>query len=153
MKKTRDIVSQILSVRVEKSIPVRQVLSSAAVLKENDVSDEYKKLILEETNIKNIEVVNSLDEKTTWESDLTNSIKLNVEITEDLLKEGKAREFIRNVQDIRKEMGLQISDEILLTYKDSEDMKEVITLYGDEIKKKLLARDIIPGKEIKVEKL
>jgi len=140
-------------VRVEKSIPVRQVLSSAAVLKENDVSDEYKKLILEETNIKNIEVVNSLDEKTTWESDLTNSIKLNVEITEDLLKEGKAREFIRNVQDIRKEMGLQISDEILLTYKDSEDMKEVITLYGDEIKKKLLARDIIPGKEIKVEKL
>ncbi len=153
MKKTRDIVSQILSVRVEKSIPVRQVLSSAAVLKENDVSAEYKKLILDETNIKNIELVNSLDEKTTWEPDLTNSIKLNVEITEDLLKEGKAREFIRNVQDIRKEMGLQISDEILLTYKDSEDMKEVITLYGDEIKKKLLARDIIPGKEIKVEKL
>jgi len=119
MKKTRDIVSQVLSVRVEKAIPVRQVLSSSAILKENDVPEEYKKLILEETNIKNIEVVDSLDEKPMWETDLTNSIKLNIEITEDLLKEGKAREFIRNVQDIRKEMGLQISDEIVLTYQDS----------------------------------
>ena len=153
MKKTRDIVSQVLSVRVEKSIPVRQVLSSSAILKENDVPEEYKKLILEETNIKNIEVVDSLDEKPMWETDLTNSIKLNIEITEDLLKEGKAREFIRNVQDIRKEMGLQISDEIVLTYQDSSDMSEIISLYGDEIKNKLLAKEIIPGEEIKVEKL
>ncbi|HRY56581.1 MAG TPA: isoleucine--tRNA ligase [Patescibacteria group bacterium] len=153
MKKTRDIVSQVLSVRVEKSIPVRQVLGSSAILKENDVPEEYKKLILEETNIKNIEVVDSLDEKPMWETDLTNSIKLNIEITEDLLKEGKAREFIRNVQDIRKEMGLQISDEIVLTYQDSSDMSEIISLYGDEIKNKLLAKEIIPGEEIKVEKL
>ena len=153
MKKTRDIVSQVLSVRVEKAIPVRQVLSSSAILKENDVPEEYKKLILEETNIKNIEVVDSLDEKPMWETDLTNSIKLNIEITEDLLKEGKAREFIRNVQDIRKEMGLQISDEIVLTYQDSSDMSEIISLYGDEIKNKLLAKEIIPGEEIKVEKL
>ncbi|HPD74238.1 MAG TPA: isoleucine--tRNA ligase [bacterium] len=153
MKKTRDIVSQVLSVRVEKSIPVRQVLGSSAILKENDVPEEYKKLILEETNIKNIEVVDSLDEKPMWETDLTNSIKLNIEITEDLLKEGKAREFIRNVQDIRKAMGLQISDEIVLTYQDSSDMSEIISLYGDEIKNKLLAKEIIPGEEIKVEKL
>jgi len=153
MKKTRDIVSQVLSVRVEKAIPVRQVLSSSAILKENDVPEEYKKLILEETNIKNIEVVDSLDEKPMWETDLTNSIKLNIEITEDLLKEGKAREFIRNVQDIRKAMGLQISDEIVLTYQDSSDMSEIISLYGDEIKNKLLAKEIIPGEEIKVEKL
>lgn len=153
MKKTRDIVSQILSVRVEKAVPVRQVLSSSAVLKENDIPEEYKKLILEETNIKNIEVVDSLDEKLNWEPDLTKSIRLNIEITEDLLREGKAREFIRSVQDIRKEMGLQISDEIVLTYKDSPDMNEVISFFGDEIKKKLLAKEIIPGEEIKVEKL
>lgn len=153
MKKTRDIVSQILSIRVEKAVPVRQVLSSSAVLKENDIPEEYKKLILEETNIKNIEVVDSLDEKLNWEPDLTKSIRLNIEITEDLLREGKAREFIRSVQDIRKEMGLQISDEIVLTYKDSPDMNEVISFFGDEIKKKLLAKEIIPGEEIKVEKL
>ena len=153
MKKARDLSSQILSIRVEKSIPVRQVLSSSAILKENDVPEEYKKLILEETNIKNIEVVNSLDEKSSWEVDLTNSIRLNTEITDDLMREGKAREFIRSVQDIRKEMGLQISDEIVLTYDKNSDMEEVISLYGDEIKKKLLAKDIIPGEEIKVEKL
>ncbi len=153
MKKARDLSSQILSIRVEKSIPVRQVLSSSAILKENDVPEEYKKLILEETNIKNIEVVNSLDEKSSWEVDLTNSIRLNTEITDDLMKEGRAREFIRSVQDIRKEMGLQISDEIVLTYDKNSDMEEVISLYGDEIKKKLLAKEIVSGEEIKVEKL
>ncbi len=129
------------------------ITSSSAILKENDVPEEYKKLILEETNIKNIEVVNSLDEKSSWEVDLTNSIRLNTEITDDLMKEGRAREFIRSVQDIRKEMGLQISDEIVLTYDKNSDMEEVISLYGDEIKKKLLAKEIVSGEEIKVEKL
>ena len=55
--------------------------------------------------------------------------------------------------DIRKEMGLQISDEIVLTYQDNSDMREVMSLYVDEIKKKLLAKEIVPGKETKVEKL
>jgi len=50
-------------------------------------------------------------------------------------------------------MGLQISDEIVLTYDKNSDMEEVISLYGDEIKKKLLAKEIVSGEEIKVEKL
>ena len=153
MKKARDVSSQILSIRVDKAIPVRQVLSSAAILKNDSIPEEYKTLILEETNVKNIELVDSLDEKPMWEPDLTNSIKLDIEMTDDLLKEGRAREFIRNVQDIRKEMGLQISDEIVLTYQDNSDMREVMSLYVDEIKKKLLAKEIVPGNEIKVEKL
>lgn len=153
MKKARDISSQVLSIRVDKAIPVRQVLNSLAILKSDNLPDEYKALILEETNVKNIDLVDSLEEKSTWESDISNSVKLDLEITEDLLKEGKAREFIRSVQDLRKEMGLQVSDEIILTYKKDSELDEVISLFQEDIKKKLLAKDIVAGEETKVQKL
>lgn len=152
MKKARDIVSQVLSIRVEKALPVRQVLNSIAILKENNIPEEYKKLILDETNIKNIEVVSSLDEKSFWELDISNSVKLDMEITPELLKEGKLRDFIRNIQDLRKEMGLSISDEIILTYKKDDGTEEIVDSFNEEIKKKLLAKDIIAGEETKVEK-
>ena len=152
MKKARDIVSQVLSIRVEKALPVRQVLNSIAILKENNIPEEYKKLILDETNIKNIEVVSSLDEKSSWEPDISNSVKLDMEITPELLKEGKLRDFIRNIQDLRKEMGLSISDEIILTYKKDDGTEEIVDSFNEEIKKKLLAKDIIAGEETKVEK-
>ena len=153
MKKARDISSQVLSIRVDKAIPVRQVLNSLAILKTENLPEEYKSLILDETNVKNIELVNSLEERSSWEPDISNSIRLDLEITESLLKEGKAREFIRSIQDLRKEMGLQISDEILLTYKRDPELDEVIVLFQEDIKKKLLASDIVAGEETKVEKL
>ena len=39
---------------------------------------------------------------------------LNTEISEELRREGLARDLVRNVQDARKDAGLQISDHIHL---------------------------------------
>lgn len=153
MKKARDISSQALSIRVAKSIPVRQVLSSLAVLVENKVTQDYTNLIMDEVNIKNIDFIDSLDEKDAWEPDLSGSVKLDTEITPDLLKEGKYREFIRTVQGMRKDAGLSVSDEIILTYKGNGDIEEIINMFRDDIKRKLLARDIKSGEETKVEKI
>ncbi|MBW6441994.1 isoleucine--tRNA ligase [Patescibacteria group bacterium] len=153
MKKTRDIVSQALSIRVEKSVPVRQVLSSLAVLKENQVPEEYQYLITDEVNVKNIEFLDSLNEKEGWEFDGSNSVKLDLQITEELKKEGMLRDFIRKVQGLRKEAGLSVSDEIILTYKNDEEMGNIVDIFNEEIRNKLLAKEIIPGDEIKVEKI
>jgi isoleucyl-tRNA synthetase len=152
MKKAREIVSQTLSVRVEKSIPVRQALSSVAVLKENEVPKDFYQLILDEVNVKNIEFVDSLDEKVGWEEDIAGKIRLDLEITEELLREGKLREFIRKIQDMRKKMSLSFSDEIVLTYENTPDIKEIVDFYQEEIKEKLLIKNIIPGEETTIEK-
>jgi len=151
MKKAREIVSQVLSIRVAKSIPVRQVLGSVIALKENEIPQEYLQLVLDEINVKDIKFKDSLDEKEGWEKDVSGSLLLDTSITEDLKKEGRLREFIRTVQDLRKEAGLSISDEILLTYERSSEIEEIVNLFKDEIKKKLLARDIVPGDETGVE--
>ena len=43
-------------------------------------------------------------------------VALDLHITEDLKNEGVAREFVRNIQDARKQLGLEITDRILLHF-------------------------------------
>ncbi|HEX2950084.1 MAG TPA: DUF5915 domain-containing protein, partial [Armatimonadota bacterium] len=54
---------------------------------------------------------------------------LNTEITEELRREGLARDLVRNVQDARKDAGLQISDRIRLYLDMSEDMAGAISAH------------------------
>lgn len=49
---------------------------------------------------------------------------LNTEISEELRREGLARDLVRNVQDARKDAGLQISDHIHLFLSMSEALAE-----------------------------
>ena len=153
MKKTRYLVSTVLSIRVSESIPIRQVLGAITVIKDHSVSKEYESLILDETNVKKLEAVSSLDEKKGWVKDESGILCLNIEMTPELLMEGKSREFIRAIQDLRKESGLSVSDEISVTYQDNKENKEVVVEYGEEIKKKVFAKELIPGNELKIEKI
>jgi isoleucyl-tRNA synthetase len=153
MKKAREIASQVLSIRVEKGIPVRQVLNSIAILEKDEIPEDYMKLVLEEVNVKNVEIVSSLNEKESWDQDLSGSVKLDTKITPDLVKEGKLREFIREVQDLRKEAGLSVLDKINLTYKKDPDLEDIVSTFYDVIKEKLLAEEIIAGEETRIDKV
>lgn len=153
MKKTRDLVSAALSIRVSKAIPIRQVLNSLAILKKCPIEKEYESLILDETNIKKLEIVNSLDEKKDWTKDESGLVCVDIHLTPELIREGKMREFVRAVQDLRKEKGLSVSDEINVTYQNTEENNEVVKEYKEEIKKKVFAKELTPGQELKIEKI
>ena len=43
-------------------------------------------------------------------------VALDLNITDDLKNEGIAREFVRNIQDARKQLNLEITDRILLHF-------------------------------------
>ena len=49
-----------------------------------------------------------------WQTDLVEPVKLDLTITPALRAEGQIRDFIRRVQDLRKESGLAPSDRIIL---------------------------------------
>ena len=53
-------------------------------------------------------------------------VALNTEITEELRREGLARDLVRVVQDARKDAALQISDHITLTLQLSEELATAI---------------------------
>lgn len=70
------------------------------------------------------------------------TVALEVELTDELLKEGMAREIINRVQNIRKESGLEITDRIQVTIASDEKTDAAIATFGEYIKGQVLA-DVI----------
>jgi isoleucyl-tRNA synthetase len=67
------------------------------------------------------------------------TVAIDTEITSELRAEGLAREFIRRVQDFRKQADFEISDRIALVYKATPSLKEAIETHRDYIMEEILA--------------
>jgi len=50
------------------------------------------------------------------------TVALDITITDELKKEGIARDLVNRVQNLRKDMGLEVQDKIRLSVKESEKM-------------------------------
>ncbi len=68
---------------------------------------------------------------------------LNTELTEDLIIEGIARELIRKIQSIRKEMDLVITDRINVYYNGNEKLEKTLQNHSDFIKNETLTLSLI----------
>lgn len=71
------------------------------------------------------------------------TVALEVELTEELKKEGMARELINRIQNLRKETGFEITDRIIVTIAPNEETTAAINAFGELIKTQVLANDII----------
>ena len=78
-------------------------------------------------------------------------IILNTTLTEDLILEGHAREFVSKIQNMRKLNDYEVSDRINIYYSGDEFTK-VIDKFSDYIKNETLALDII-NKDLDEEEL
>ena len=67
------------------------------------------------------------------------TIALDTELTPELLEEGLAREFISKVQNIRKEMLLDVSDRILIQFAAGEEVARAIAAYASHIAAEVLS--------------
>lgn len=70
---------------------------------------------------------------------------LVTEMTDDLIYEGLAREFVRRVQALRKDAGLNISDRINLYYTASCQLANAVDKFSEYIKMETLAIELIGG--------
>ena len=64
---------------------------------------------------------------------------LDTTLTDELLLEGMAREIVSKLQNMRKEMDLDIQDHINVTYSGSDKIVECFAKYADFIKSETLA--------------
>ena len=80
------------------------------------------------------------------------TVALEVELTDELVKEGMAREIINRVQNLRKESGLEITDRIRVTLAPNAQTDAAVAAFGDYIKSQVLADELFvannDGKEI-----
>lgn len=70
------------------------------------------------------------------------TVILDTTITDELRKEGQAREVIRLIQDLRKEAGYNVDDRIYIFVMAEGDMKDAVTINADYIKRETLANEL-----------
>ena len=71
------------------------------------------------------------------------TVALDIEITDDLRKEGMARELINRIQNMRKDSGLEITDRIKVAIAPCEQTDDAVADFGSYIKTQVLADDIV----------
>ena len=108
------------------------------------LGDEDFKLTEENTII-------SIEQKEGYASTSNNRtiVVLDTELTEDLILEGLAREFVRNVQSLRKEKDFVITDHINVIYNGSDKVQKMMDLYEEYIKGEILADSVELSKKAK----
>lgn len=120
MKKVRKIVSLALEARNKTNIKVRQPLQRLEA-RIKDLDSGYLALIKDEINVKEV-VDKDID-----------GVELDTNLTTELLEEGKVRDAVRAVQEMRKEKGLKPGEK--MTYEVSAGDKEFFAKHAEEIKK------------------
>ena len=73
------------------------------------------------------------------------TVALEIELTDELLNEGMARELINRIQNIRKESGLEITDRVAVTVASNEQTDKAIAEYADYIKTQVQADELNIG--------
>lgn len=80
------------------------------------------------------------------------TVYVDVTLTEDLKAEGYAREIIRRVQDMRKEMDLRVEEEIEASVRlDDEEVAGLLERMKDYIAGEVRAKRLQVGSEVKAE--
>lgn len=136
MEFVKKIVNEGLSLRSKAQIKVRQPLKKIVVsvpTKSKQKLQEYTYMVLEELNIKQLEILSG--DKFT--------IDLDTDITSELKQEGLIREVIRHVQNARKNAGLDVDNRINLSLKtDNKALEAAIKQFENEIRSETLAKSI-----------
>jgi isoleucyl-tRNA synthetase len=70
-------------------------------------------------------------------------VALDTVITPELEREGLAREFVRQVQTMRKDAQFNIEDRIVIHYDGaSQKISEMVASFGDYIRRETLSTDL-----------
>ena len=99
----------------------------------------------EDFKLTNEMVLISLKQKEGYASSSNNKtcVVLNTELTEDLILEGLAREFVRKVQSLRKEADFVITDHIKVIYHGSDKINQMLDKYYDYVMGEVLGDELI----------
>ena len=72
-------------------------------------------------------------------NDGTLTVALDSEITEELKLEGYVRDFVRGIQNLRKESGFEVTDRIEITASGNETLEKAFDMFVDYISSETLA--------------
>ena len=86
------------------------------------------------------------------EADNYVTVVLDTNLTPELIEEGFVYELISKIQTMRKESGFEVMDHILVSLNGNDRLSEIAAKNKDAICGKVLAEDIVSGRELSVSK-
>jgi isoleucyl-tRNA synthetase len=135
----RDAVTQGLAIRKEKQIKVRQPLAKFHIKSNQfgELESALLDLVKDELNVKEV---------TYEKADVELEVDLDLQITSELRHEGWAREFARQIQEMRKEAGYQYDQEVFAKWHtEDEELAGTIEKHSDSIAKKNVLYELVRG--------
>lgn len=73
------------------------------------------------------------------------TVALDITVTDELKTEGDARRVVKQIQNLRKSSGLDITDRITVVISECPESRSVIEKFGDHIASQVLANSITIG--------
>jgi isoleucyl-tRNA synthetase len=151
MELVRELSEAGQMIRASKGIKVRQPLSRMMVaLKEPSMYlTEWMKMVLrEELNVLEVEEAPKVEGSSTIEV-VDNRLflaGLDIEINEELARQGLYREIVRTIQAARKKMGLAMGEEVKVTYStESEEIRKILEEDNERIRTAVSASSLKQG--------
>ncbi|MEW6070001.1 MAG: DUF5915 domain-containing protein, partial [Candidatus Thermoplasmatota archaeon] len=147
----KEVVEVVASARQKANIKLRYPIRRVVVKTTSEVAEALKSLqsmLLEQTNSKSLEF-GELTEKCIEMKFTYGTVYIDAEITPELKSEGLAREVVRRIQTMRKELNLNIEDYIETWVDASEELASVTEKWSDYIKRETRSKAINFGKLVK----
>ena len=127
----QEIIEKTLAARSEAGIGIRWPLGTLTIVTNQKLSSELQKVVMKQTNIKNIRIKTNKTKKL--------EIKLDTKLTTELEAEGYAREIARFIQGARKKAGLNKKQSISLQVFCDKKLQKYIDKYKSFIKERVNA--------------
>ncbi|OQA14410.1 MAG: Isoleucine--tRNA ligase [bacterium ADurb.Bin363] len=108
--------------------------------------DKFVLLLSDNTSItlekEDIEVIRKPRENLSMAEEGEISVAIDTTLSEELLREGEAREFVRKIQNLRKELNFEVDDRISISYQSEDNLKSTILTFMDYIKTETLCVEL-----------
>lgn len=95
--------------------------------------------------LEDVEIISTEIEGWLVESEEGVTVGIDTELTEDLIAEGYAREFVNRVQNMRKDADFDVIDKIRIFYESDEKLIKYISRFSEYITSETLADELTSG--------
>ncbi|MGC8897724.1 MAG: isoleucine--tRNA ligase [Bacteroidota bacterium] len=72
------------------------------------------------------------------------TVALDTHLTDDLINEGRARDLVNRIQNMRKDAGFAVTDRIAIFYQTEESLARAIERFAEYLRNETLAQEIAP---------
>src|SRR5690606_12598053 len=129
---------------------VNKVAERIKLLNKNEIADleagKDIELRIDDETIKitntDVDIIGSKITGWVVESENGVTVAIDTELTDDLIAEGLAREFVNRIQNMRKDSGYDVTDRIKIKFSGDQELVNAINTFKDYVSTETLAEQI-----------